>query len=151
MDAHRPLDDPLDKLGDLRRGGCGGAGEALGLADQVPALPHRPVLFHPVHDLGCGGVHPGVVQSDGSQSGRVERAVEHRCNASLAAEHFGGIAAPGGALVRDCAGLVFGVAGLERGLFGERDCLHWGGRAAVVTLERSDEFSASDLDALAAG
>ena len=68
-----------------------------------------------------------------------------------AAEDLFRLLAPGGALLGQGAGFVFGVAGFQGGLLGELDRLDHAGRAAVVALEGGGQLAAAGLDGGAAG
>ena len=77
--------------------------------------------------------------------------LHHRCDGAASAQYCCCFVQPGGALLGQRAGFVFGVAGLQRRLLGQVQRFDRGRWPAMIFLELDREFTAADVDVSAAG
>jgi hypothetical protein len=73
----------------------------------------------------------------------VEGVGDHGLDCVRSAERFGGLGMPGGALVGQGAGFVFGVPGLQGGLLRQLHRLHRCRRPTMITLKPGRQLSRS--------
>ena len=71
--------------------------------------------------------------------------------ALTSAQHGCGFVQPGGALLGQGSGFVFGVAGLQGRLLSQVQCFDRGRRPAVIMLELDGQFAAAGVDVDTAG
>jgi hypothetical protein len=76
----------------------------------------------------------------------VEGLADHGLNRFRSAEGFGGLGVPGGALLGQGAGFVFGVPGFQGGLLRQLQRLHRGWRATMITLKPARQLALTVLD-----
>ena len=118
------------------------AHDALRLGQHVVALPGRPVGDHADH---LGGLRDPVVVGGVQPHVRGGQVGQHRGQPSTP-QDFNGLGAPGVALLGQRARLVFGVAGFQGGLLGQRDGLDVGGFAAVGGVKLLGQLSGARFD-----
>src|SRR5215218_2451489 len=81
----------------------------------MPALPRRPVFLHRRQHLVRGRLDPLRVHGRALDRDRAKGIVDHGLDRLRSAERFGGLGMPGGALLGQAAGFVFGIPGLQGG------------------------------------
>ena len=107
---------------------------SLRFGPDVPHLPGRPALLHNGQDVIGGLCDPAGVGDRGGLGGRRQRRPHHRRDGLAAAEHGCGFVQPGGALLGQGSGFVFGVAGLQRRLLRQMQRFDRGRRPAMIML-----------------
>ena len=128
--------------------GCdfGGPYLALSFSPDMPALPRRTPFFHRLQHFLPGRrqplrIHPGACHRD-----RIERPVDDGLDRVRSAERCGGLGMPGGALLGQGAGFVFGVPGLQGRLLRQLQRLHRGRRPTMITLKPGRQYTLPVLD-----
>jgi hypothetical protein len=71
---------------------------------------------------------------------------DHRPDRFRSAEGCGGMAVPGGALLGQAAGFVFGVPGFQGGLLRQLQRLNWRRRPTMITLKPGRQYTLPNLD-----
>ena len=121
------------------------------LGPDMPHLPGRPARLHDAQDVaGCLGDLAGV-GDPGGLGRRGERCLHHRRDRAASAQHYCGFAEPGGALLGQGSGFVFGVAGLQGRLLRQMQCFDRGQWPPVIMLELDGQLAAAGVDVGAAG
>ena len=110
------IDQQVHQCRGMFSGHVDGAELSLCFGPDMPHLPGRAALLHDGQDVaGCLGDPVGVDDRGGFGRRRQGRP-HHRRDGLRAAQHGCGFAEPGGALLSQGSGFVFGVAGLQRRL-----------------------------------
>ena len=149
-EANRPrqrcVDDQSRHGGQLVGGQVGAAELALRLGPDVPGLPGRPMLLqhrdHPLRHLP----YPVRRHHRTGDRRRAQGPGDHGGDLAWPAHHLDGLGVPGGALLGEGAGFVFGVAGFQGGLLGQLNLLHPARRPPMLGGERGGELGRPDLD-----
>ena len=119
---------------------------ALRFGADMPALPGRPVCFHRRQHLPRGRRHPLPIRCRALGEGRSEGLVDHGLDGVRSAERFGGFRMPGGALLGQAAGFVFGVPGFQGGLLRQLQRLHRCRWPTMITLKLGRQLTLPFLD-----
>ena len=117
----------------------------------MPHLPGGAAFLHHGQDVIGRLCDPAGVGDRGGLGGRGERRLHHRRDGAASAQHCCRFVQPGGALLGQGSGFVFGVAGLQRRLLRQVQRFDRGRRPAMIFLELDREFTAADVDVGAAG
>ena len=116
-ECHRPsIQHLIDKQvhqGLLARGQVRGADLALCFGADMPHLPGGAAFLHYGEDVIGGLCDPAGVGDGGGLGGRGKCRLHHRCDGAASAQYCCCFVQPGGALLNQRAGFVFGVAGLN--------------------------------------
>ena len=139
--------EQLDQLLDLVGGNLYGPDLALRFGADMPALPGRTPFLHRRQHLLRRRRHPLRIhgRARASRSG-LRVLVIMAWTASRSAERFGGLGMPGGALLGQGAGFVFGVPGLQGGLLRQLQRLHRRRRPTMITLKPGRQLTLPILD-----
>src|SRR5215204_7688953 len=113
----------------------------------MPALPGGAVLLHRgEYPIGHRS-NPSPVDRRGGFTGGVQGRMHHGVHGLRSAENLGGLVVPGGPLLGQGAGFVFGVAGLQCCLLGEVQQLYRRWWSTMIALKLARQLNAPALDA----
>jgi hypothetical protein len=139
-------DEQLHELIDFVGGNLYGPELALCFGADMPALPGRATFLHRRQHFLRARRHPLRAHGWARYPGGVQSMCDHGLDRISSAEGFGGLGMPGGALLGQSTGFVFGVPGFQGGLLRQLQRLHRCRRPTMITLKPARQLTLPHLD-----
>ena len=145
------IDEQVHQCRGTFSGQVDGADLPLRFGADVPHLPGRAAVLHDGQDVIGRLCDPAGVGDRGGPRSAGERRPHHRSDGATSAQHCCRFVQPGGALLGQGSGFVFGVAGLQRRLLRQLQRFDRCRRPAMIMLELDGELAAAGVDVGTAG